>query len=244
MMSISTALPSVGPTARPYIDTRTVYARLIGAFFLLGFVVYGVGNLLVVSAVSGPNFVSTISAHQSVLLVGAFLMLLNTVADVGKGVLFFPVLERHGKRTALTYLVAMIVEVILLDIGVICLLMILPLSNQHGLTTGVANALGALAVHSNTMAYQVAEMTLGVGGIFLCWLLFRTRLIPRFLAGWGVIGYAILLVGFTGAFFGFPFSLILSIPGGLFEVALGVWLLTKGFQTAKDDERERVPAAA
>lgn len=51
-------------------------------------------------------------------------------------------------------------------------------------------------------------------------------------------------MGFIGALFGFPFSLILSIPGGLFEVVLGVWLLTKGFQTVKDDEGERVPAAA
>lgn len=243
-MAVSAALPQVGSPVRQYIGIRTVYSRLIGAFFLMGFIVYGVGNLLVVRVVGAPNFLSTISAHQSVLLVGAFLMLLNTVADVGKGVLFFPILERHGKRTALAYLAAMIVEVILLNVGVISLLMLVPLSSQHGLGIGVANALGSLAVQSNTMAYQVAEMTLGVGGVLLCWLLFRTRLIPRFLAGWGVFGYAILLMGFIGALFGFPFSLILSIPGGLFEVVLGVWLLTKGFQTVKDDEGERVPAAA
>lgn len=243
-MSISATLAPVGPTARTYIGIRTVYARLIGAFFLLGFIVYGLGNLLVVSAVSGPNFLSSISAHGSVLLAGAFLMLLNTVTDVGKGVLFFPILERHGKRTALVYLAAMIVEVVLLDIGILCLLMILPLSSQHGISVGLANALGSLAVQSNTMAYQLAEMTLGVGGMFLCGLLFRTRLIPRFLAGWGVIGYAILLAGFMAEIFGLQFSLMLSIPGGLFEVVLGFWLLTKGFWTEREHERDRIPDVA
>jgi hypothetical protein len=171
-------------------------------------------------------------------------MLLNTVTDVGKGVLFFPILERHGKRTALVYLAAMIVEVVLLDIGILCLLMILPLSSQHGISVGLANALGSLAVQSNTMAYQLAEMTLGVGGMFLCGLLFRTRLIPRFLAGWGVIGYAILLAGFMAEIFGLQFSLMLSIPGGLFEVVLGFWLLTKGFWTEREHERDRIPDVA
>ena len=39
-------------------------------------------------------------------------MLLNSVLDLGKGVLFFPILENHGKRTALTYLAALIVQVV------------------------------------------------------------------------------------------------------------------------------------
>jgi MFS family permease len=47
----------------------------------------------------------------------AFLMLMNSGVDVGKGVLYFPILDRHGKRTALTYLFAMIVEVGLLAVG-------------------------------------------------------------------------------------------------------------------------------
>jgi hypothetical protein len=41
-------------------------------------------------------------------------MLLNTPVDVGKAVLFFPIVENHGKRTALAYLAAIIVEVVLL----------------------------------------------------------------------------------------------------------------------------------
>jgi len=93
------------------------YSRLIGALFLLGFLSYGVGFGLVTYVLGAPDFLSTISAHQTTLVLGAFLMLLNSVVDVGKGVLFFPNLENHGKRTALAYLAAMIFEVVLLDAG-------------------------------------------------------------------------------------------------------------------------------
>src|ERR1700682_6082479 len=91
--------------------SRMAYSRLIGALFLVGFLVYGVGAALVTSVTGGPDFLSTLSAHQTTLVVGALLMLLNTVVDVGKGVLFFPILENHGKRSALAYLAFIVVQV-------------------------------------------------------------------------------------------------------------------------------------
>lgn len=214
--------------------TTKVSSRLIGALFLAGFVVYGVGFGLVTSVIGKPDFLSTISVHQTTLVFGAFLMLLNTVVDVGKGVLFFPILENHGKRTALAYLSALIVQVVLLDIGVLCLLMIVPLGKYAvdlvGASAAWATGLGSLLTHANTMAYQIGQATLGVGGIFLCSLLFRTRLIPRFLSAWGLIGYAIHVAGAIAEIFGIHISLMLLIPGGLFELALGFWLLIKGFE--------------
>jgi hypothetical protein len=214
--------------------TTKLSARLIGALFLAGFVVYGVGFGLVTSVIGKPDFLSTISVHQTTLILGAFLMLLNTVVDVGKGVMFFPILENHGKRTALAYLAALTVQVVLLDIGVLCLLMLVPLgqyaADVGGASAAWATALGSLLTQANTMAYHIGQATLGVGGVFLCALLFRTRLIPRFLAAWGVIGYAIHVAGAVAEIFGIPISLLLLIPGGLFELALGFWLLIKGFE--------------
>src|SRR5215204_1715711 len=123
-------------------DFRMTYSRLIGALFIAGFVVYGAGFGLTSSVLGAPDFLSTISAHQTTLVLGAFLMLLTAPVDVGKTVLFFPIVENHGKRTALAYLTA-----------------------------------------TNTMAYQISQMSLGLGALFLCLLLFRTRLIPN---GWRV----------------------------------------------------------
>jgi hypothetical protein len=179
-------------------------------------------------------------------------MLLNSVVDVAKGVLFFPILDNHSRRTALTYLATMIVEVVLLALGVLCLLMIVPLAKEGADSgpagTGWAKALGSLAVQSNTMAYQIAEMMLALGCIFLCSLLFRARLIPRFAAMWGVIGYAILMTGSIAEIFGIRIGLVSSIPGGLFELALAFWLLIKGFdpKTYSEirDNRTAVAASA
>src|SRR5947209_13369774 len=204
------------------------YSRLIGALFLAGFVVYGVGFGLVTSVTGAPDFLSTISAHQTTLALGAFLMLLNSVADVGKGVLFFPILEKHSKRTALAYLAALIVEVVLLDLGVLALLLIVPLARHAG--DAGAKTLGSILVQSNATAYQMGEMTLGVGGVFLCLLLFRTQLVPRWLAFSGLIGYPVLVAGTIAEIFGLHIGLYLTIPGFFFELVLPFWLFFKGFQ--------------
>lgn len=223
------ALPRPGA-----MGSRRGFSALIGALFLAGFLVYGVGFGLVTSVISVPDFLSTMASYQATLVLGAFLMLLNTVVDVGKGVLFFPILERHGKRTAVAYLAALIVQVVLLDIGVIFLLMLVPLGQYAvevgGASVAWATGLGSLLTHANTMAYHIGQATLSGGGIFMTALLFRARLIPRFLAGWGVMGYAIHLAGAIAEIFGLPVSYLFLIPGALFELALPVWLIAKGFQ--------------
>lgn len=225
---------------------RKTYARLIGALFLVGFLTYGVGLTLVNSVIGVSDFVSTLPAVQTTLILGAFLMLGNTVVDIGKGVLFFPILENHGKRTALVYLAAIVAQVVFLDLGVIFLLMLVPLA-QIAADAGASSAawapgLGALLTESNTIAYNVGQATLCFGGVFLCLLLFRTRLIPQVLAGLGVVGYVLHAAGSVSEIFGLPLSLFLLIPGALFEVGIAFWLIFKGFRPAVSNGREE-PAA-
>ncbi len=61
-------------------------------------------------------------------------------------------------------------------------------------------------------------------------LLFRTQLVPRWLAVSGLIGYPILMVGAIAEIFGLHIGTVLTIPGIFFELALPFWLFTKGFQ--------------
>ena len=44
-----------------------------------------------------------------------------------------------------------------------------------------------------------------------------------------MIGYALHVAGAIAEIFGIPISLVLLIPGGLFELALAFWLLIKVF---------------
>ena len=220
----------------PRTGSRMWTSRLIGALFLAGFVTYGTGSILVTSVVDGPDFLADIGSHQTTLALGAFLMIATAAVDIGKAVLFFPVLERHGKRTAVAYLATMIFEMALMTVGVLALHMIIPFADRADqLGQGVAQALGSLAVDASETAYQIGQLSLAFGCLFLCALLLRTGLVPRWLAGFGLVGYALHMFGAAAELFGAPLSLILLIPGGLFEVTLAIWLLVKGFTPAAYD---------
>ena len=212
---------------------RKTYARLIGALFLIGFATYGTGFGLINSVITAPDFPANVAAVQTIVLIGASLMLLNTVVDIGKGVLFFPILESHGKRTAFVYLAAIVVQVVFLDIGALFILMLVPLA-QIAADAGASSAawapgMASLLTDSNTLAYNVGQATLSFGGFFLCLLLYRTRLIPQLLAGLGVFGYVLHAAGAASEIFGLQISLYLLIPGMFFEVGIAFWLIFKGF---------------
>lgn len=244
----TTATPTIsGDRGRDVVPTETRYprtssrmwtSRLIGALFLAGFLIYGTGSVLVNSVVGAPDFLAGVGAQQTTLILGAFLMIATTAVDIGKAVFFFPVLERHGKRTAVAYLATMVFEMAMMTVGVLALLIIIPLADQADggqLGPDTAQALGSLAVDANETAYQIGQLSLAFGALFLCALLFRTALIPKWLAVWGLIGYALHLVGAAAEIFGAPISLVLLIPGGIFEVTLAIWLLIKGFTPAAYD---------
>jgi hypothetical protein len=221
MTTIATP-PSLGDRGRgvvpieardPRTGSRIWTSRLIGALFLAGFLIYGAGSILVNSVIGAPDFLAGVGAQQTTLALGAFLMIATTAVDIGKAVLFFPVLERHGKRTAVAYLATMIFEMALMTVGVLALLMIIPLAGQADqLGRDAAQALGSLAVDANETAYQIGQLSLAFGCLFLCALLFRTGLVPKWLAGWGLIGYLVHMAGAAAEIFGAHVSLVLLIP--------------------------------
>lgn len=233
----STAPPDANPLARrlPRIGSRMVVSRIIGGLFLLGFLTYGPGSMLMTSLTGGEGFLAGVPTHQTVLVFGALLMLLVTAIDIGKAILFFPIVDRYGRRTALAYLATMIFEVAMMAVGILALLLLMPLADQvssGALDAGVAQSLGSLAVDANQLAYQIAQMSLGFGAMFLCALLLRSGLVPRALAILGLAGYALHMVGAICELFGLHISLFMLIPGGIFEIAVAIWLIVKGFKPA------------
>src|SRR4028119_560183 len=78
-------------------------------------------------------------------------------------------------------------------------------------------------------AYNIAMSVVGIASLLLCYVLYRATLVPRLVAVWGLIGYAILLCGSVLEVLGFNLLSIHAIPGGLWEMFIGVWLIVKGF---------------
>jgi hypothetical protein len=148
------------------------------------------------------------------LVTGAALMLLNSAFVIGIGVLMFPILRPHNKDIAAGYVGTRIFEGVVLAIGVVTLIVLT----------------GERAKDVNAVFYSVAEVGLGIGSLFFCALLFRTGLVPRFLAVWGFIGYACFAGGNLLELFGVAGAgLVGAIPGGLFELTFGIWLIARGF---------------
>ena len=210
-------------------------SRLIGALFLVGFLTYGTGSILVTSVVGGPDFLAGVKAEQTTLAFGALLMVATAAVDIGKAVFFYPVLEPHGQRTAVAYLATMVFEMAMMTVGVLALLMVLPLADRVAAgeqSAESAQALASLAVDVNDTAYQIGQLSLAFGCLFLCALLLRSRLIPGWLSLAGLIGYAVHMVGAGAEILGVPLSLWLLIPGALFEITLALWLIVRGFNRA------------
>ncbi len=214
-------------------------ARIVGIFFLAAIVAYGIGNGLIASVLTTQDYLSAISVNKLQLVVGALLMLVNSALIVGIGVMMLPILKQHNNTIAYWYFSSRIIESILLIVGVISLLSLLTISQEY-VKAGIPDAsyfktLSTLAIKGNYFAYQIAMIVLGLGSVAFCYLLYQSQLLPRFIAAWGLIGYAIFLTGSVLEILGFNIGLILSIPGGLFELFLSVWLIVNGFNSAIHD---------
>lgn len=97
-------------------------ARLIGILILAGWFTYGPGGAITDSIVTAPDVLANVTANQSTFTLGGVVMLLNSAAVVGIGVMWFPVLKRHSEPVALSYLATRILEAVFLAVGVMSLL--------------------------------------------------------------------------------------------------------------------------
>ncbi len=137
---------------------------------------------------------------------------------------------------ALGYLAARIVDAIFIAVMVLFMLIQIPLGSEY-LKAAASNAsflqaLSAVSAQASQYAYQIGMSALGVSGLMLCYTLYRAKLVPGWLAIWGLVGYATILFGMVSAIMGSGLGDLSSIPGGLWEVFMGVWLIAKGFRSS------------
>jgi hypothetical protein len=148
----------------------------------------------------------------STLGAGALLMFANSVAVAAIGVLALRVIGPAGPA----YLVARVAEAVLLTVGIVFLLTREP-----------------FATAANGYCFQLAMLSLGLGSLPFCTALRREGLVPGWLAVWGVVGYAVFALGAAAEILGHSVGVVLSAPGGLFEVTLGALLLVRGLPTRR-----------
>ncbi|MBI5031929.1 MAG: DUF4386 domain-containing protein [Chloroflexi bacterium] len=223
-------------TTKEKINTFRTTARVVGVVYLAGFVVGIGGNIMILSILGAPNHLATITANSMMLAIGAILWLLAVVGDVAHGVLMFPILKQHSERIAFGYLAARIVDAVFIAVMVLFMLIQIPLGSEYlkaaSSNSSFLQSLSNVSVQASQYAYFIGMSALGLAGLMLNYMFFRANLVPRWIAVWGLIGYAIIFAGMVSAVMGSGLGDVSSLPGGLWEVFVGVWLIAKGFNSS------------
>ena len=215
-------------------NTYRKTATTIGVIYLLGFVVGIGGNVLIQSILGASDPLAAVGASSMLIAIGAMLWLLAVAGDAAHGILMFPILKRFSERIAFGYFGARIMEGGFMGVMALLILFQIPLANEYlkGGASETLHALSAVFSQAQLYAYHFGMLTVGFAGLMLCYVFYKTQLVPRLLGIWGMLGYAVILGGSVLEVMGFNLSLIHTIPGGLWEVFIGVWLIVKGFSVS------------
>jgi len=220
-------------------NTNNKIAKAIGALFIITMILGMIDAYTVAPILRYP--LSDYILHESKFYVGAFSILFMSLGVVGIAILFYPILERHNKIIAITYVCARVLECLLLIIGVIVYFLLLVLSqefiNAGSPSSSYFQIISNLAVKARYSGYQVAMLILSFASMMLCYSLYKTRLIPRLISSIGFIGYAFVLLSAPLDIIGIIDTTgtggMLYIPGALFELLLlPIWLIVKGFNSS------------
>ena len=213
------------------VNTYRTTAKVIGALYILGFVVGIAGSVL-----GTPGQLEAVSARSMMIAIGALLWVIAAAGDAAHGVMMFPILKQNNERIALGYLSARLVEAAIIAVSALFILLQIPLGAEF-LKASVSEAsylqsLSALFVQSQAYTYQIGMVALGMAGLMLCYGFYRAKSVPRFFVIWGFIGYVSFLGGSMLEILGFNLQLLHTLPGGLWEMSIGVWLIVKGFNSS------------
>jgi hypothetical protein len=213
------------------VNTYRTTAKVVGTLYIMGFVVGIAGSVL-----STPGQLEAVSARSMLIAIGALLWVLAAAGDAAHGVMMFPILKQNNERVALGYLSARLVEAAVISVSALFILLQIPLGAEFLKASAseipYLQSLSALFIQSQAYTYQIGMVALGMAGLTLCYGLYRAKLVPQIFIIWGFIGYVSFLLGSMLEVLGFNLQLLHTLPGGLWEMSIGVWLIVKGFNSA------------
>jgi len=209
-------------------------AKIAGALFLVSTCAYMIGSEILDPVLHRPDFLAHLYSDRINVVMGSLLELINAIAVMGIAMLLYPILKKHNGPFALGYFGSRIVESVLLIISTIAPLILIALSH-HYISAGTAmhpyfETMGIVLLKAHSMLFQMAMIVLSLGSLLFCNVLYRSRLVPRFLSVIGFIGYAALLASSCLAIVGQDIGPVLYVPGAIFEIMFPVWIMVKGFR--------------
>jgi len=218
------------------VDSTRKTALAVGVLFILTFITSIAGVMAYGPVLSDPTYITSAGADTRVF-VGAFLELMLILTNIGCATVLFPLLKRVNEGLALAYVAARIVECTFILIGLLSVLAIVTLrQGAAGADAGSLVLIGK-ALHSiHDWTFLLGPgLTDGVGtGLILGYLMYRSGLVSRRMALFGVVGGPLLAASGIAVLLGVipqgsaPQG-IATVPEVVWEAFLGLWLTFKGF---------------
>jgi hypothetical protein len=210
-------------------------SRVLGIAFLIQCVVPIIANVFFLSPLINaddiPQTMVNLAGHPGQLRIGVFAELITALGIIFLGVVLYQVLRKENGLLALTGLCFYCLEAVLVIASRSNDLFLLEISRDF-LAAGQPGNLVTLAVvllASMTFNYSAAMLAFSVGAPLFYFLLYRTKLVPRWMAMWGLVtAICPCLIATVASLFGYHFPFWFYIPYIPFEFVIGFWILFKG----------------
>jgi hypothetical protein len=185
------------------------------------------------SLLKGPAVLAAVALHQDRALAAALFQLLAAFTSAAIAVALYPVLRQYAAGMALGSVAFRLIEGVFYALSAAGTLILVSLSGQ--LVAGAsAHASANLVRDLRDSAGTVGVLAFCTGATLYYLIFYRSRLIPRWLSVWGLAGTVLcltagLLVLFQSIAVLSSTQVVLSVPIGVQEMVLAVWLIVKGF---------------
>ena len=206
--------------------------RVSGAALLAQVIVAAVVYARLIVPGVGPDFLTTAAPHETQIRIGLLLLYAAWAMTMTVAVLTLPLFRAHSERLAFLYLGLAVASGATLAAEIVAGRDMLALSLEYAKASAPDPAfalLGALSRRHRAAAH-FANIAVAHAGVLVLWvILFRARLVPRLLAGFGVVAEVIALSAILASHAGVPFRFLFLQPVAVSMLLLIIWLLWRGF---------------
>ena len=208
------------------------HGRIFGVLFIVTFIT-SIGALLLFQPVlDDPVGYIAGDGNDNRIYLGAFLELLLVISNVGTAVALYPIARRQNEALAIGYVAARIIESVFIAIGIIFVLGVV--SMRHDLPGGDDVAWTLAELKDLTFLFGPNLIVPFGNGLILGYLMYRSGLVPRRMAWFGMIGGPLLLFANFGVLFdwwdGTDPIFVLAVPEIIWEAFLGIYCAIWGFR--------------
>lgn len=221
------------------LSTKRKTAAAVGVLYIIGTVAGILSVVFSGSILVGADYLAQIAAHQNQMIIGALCVLTMGLALAAIPAVVFPVLRKQHEGLTVGYVIFRGALETFTYIAMTASWLVLIVLSQEYVKAGAPadssyQSMGSLVLGAHDAFRSVLEIVFPLGALMFYTALFRSQLIPRWISVWGLAAVTIWLgVGISGVF-GLidPTSTlggVLSVPIGLQEMVMAVWLIAKGF---------------